>query len=422
MKLLDKTVRNLLGYAIVVLLISIPVFYFIIEQLYYKDVDDALRLKKEELVLRTRRIHNERDLRLWLGMDLEVRLYPLPSAGVVRDTIYPKIYFDTLVREMEPYRELRTSLTIHQKTYLATIRRSLVESEDLIVGIAEAQAVLLILLFGGWIIINRQTSLSIWLPFERIIDWLKHYEMGKDPNYGIPSSGISEFDTLNAVVGDLIHKNHGIFIQQKNFIENASHEMQTPVAILQSKLDLLVGSEGLTEEQARYLQSMYEAIERLNHLNKSLLLLSQIENHQFEDVSAVSVNSLLKKILEHLEEAISAKGVTVNKAMEKDKVVMGNGMLMEICISNLLSNAVNHAVDRGMIEIILNQDRLLVRNSGKPLPFSEGILFTRFGKDKRSKYGVGLGLAIVKQICDMMGFDLEYRYQEDKHEFMIRFR
>ncbi|MFA6084837.1 sensor histidine kinase [Mucilaginibacter sp.] len=421
MKLLDKTVRNLLGYAVVVLLISIPVFYFIIEELYYQDVDDALRLKKKELIIRTHSLKNEHDMRLWLGMDQEVRMYPLPKGDVSGDTIYPKLYLDTLDKEMEPYRELRTTLTINDKTYLTTIRRSLVESQDLIVGIAEAQAILLILLFGGWIIINRQTSRRIWLPFERIIEWLKDYEMGKNPQSGIPSSGISEFDTLNEVVNDLIQKNHGIFTQQKNFIENASHEMQTPVAILQSKLDLLVVSEGLTAEQARYIQSQYEAIERLNHLNKSLLLLSQIENHQFEETSSVSVENLTNKILGHLEEAIHDKQISVNTVITVDKILQGNPMLIEICLSNLLSNAVNHTPEKGTIEIILDENILRIRNSGQPLGFSEKVLFTRFGKDKASKHGVGLGLAIVRQITDLMKLSVDYTYIADNHQFTIRF-
>lgn len=421
MKLLDKMVKNLLAYAIVVLLISIPVFYFIIEELYYQDVDDALRLKRKELVIRMRKLKNEHDILLWLGMDQEVHIYPLSLTAASRDTIYPKLYLDTLDEEMEPYRELRTTGTINNQSYLVTIRRSLVESEDLIVGIAEAQAILLILLFGGWIIINRQTSKKIWQPFEQIIDWLKRYEMGNDPHSGITSSGISEFDTLNEVVSDLIKKNHGVFTQQKNFIENASHEMQTPLAILQSKLDLLVASEGLTAEQARYLQSQYEAIERLNHLNRSLLLLSQIENNQFEELSSISVESLIKKILGHLEEAIHGKEIYVKTKYEADKILSGNPMLMEICLSNLLSNAVNHTPLKGSIEIVLNEAILQFRNSGTPLGFSEEILFTRFGKTKASKYGVGLGLAIVRQITELMKISVEYTYTDDAHQFTMRF-
>lgn len=421
MKLLDKTVRNLLVYAILVLLISIPVFYFIIEQLYYQDVDDALRLKKSELNIRTQQLRTDYDINLWLKMDQEVRLFPLQSPVIPPDTIYPKIYYDTLAMEMEPYRELRTSVTINNKHYITTIRRSLVESQDLIVGIAEAQAVLLILLFGGWIIINRQTSRNIWRPFEQIIDWLKAYEIGKDPNFSIPSSGIFEFDTLNKVVDDLINKNHGIFLQQKNFIENASHEMQTPVAILQAKLDLLIVSEGLTAEQARYLQAQYEAIERLTHLNRSLLLLSQIENNQFDGMAPVLLKVLLNKILEHLKEGMLEKKIQISNIAKFDKTVIGNPMLIEICLSNLISNAINHTPAKGLIEIMMNETQLRIRNSGAPLGFSEKILFTRFGKNKANKYGVGLGLAIVRQIADMMGMQIIYTYEYGMHTFTLWF-
>lgn len=420
MKLLDKTVRILLLYAIVVLLVSIPAFYLVIVKLDYKDVKDALLLKKEILIENTKRLSGEHDIKVWLEMDREVSMHVYNGTLPIKDSIYQKRYLNTLEKEVEPYLELKTTLNIQGKTYLTTIRRSLVEKKELIIEIVKTQAVLLILLFGGWIIINRNISRKIWKPFDEIIAWLKKYEMGKDPYSGITSSGIAEFDVLNKVVNDLIYKNHDTFIQQKNFIENASHEMQTPVAILQSKLDLLIGSQGLTAEQARYLQSLYEAIERLNHLNKSLLLLSQIENNQFDDLSAIALPAVIAKVIEHLEEVIDEKGLQLKLDIMADKIIRGNPMLMEICLSNLITNAVNHTPVNGYINIVLDDQRLVIENSGKPLSFEPQLLFTRFGKSKTSKFGVGLGLAIVKQIADFMPIGINYQYA-NKHCFTLKF-
>jgi signal transduction histidine kinase len=420
MKLLDKTVRILLLYAIVVLLVSIPAFYLVIVKLDYKDVKDALLLKKEVLIENTKRLSGEHDIKVWLEMDREVSMHVYNGTLPIKDSIYQKRYLNTLEKEVEPYLELKTTLNIQGKTYLTTIRRSLVEKKELIIEIVKTQAVLLILLFGGWIIINRNISRKIWKPFDEIIAWLKKYEMGKDPYSGITSSGIAEFDVLNKVVNDLIYKNHDTFIQQKNFIENASHEMQTPVAILQSKLDLLIGSQGLTAEQARYLQSLYEAIERLNHLNKSLLLLSQIENNQFDDLSAIALPAVIAKVIEHLEEVIDEKGLQLKLDIMADKIIRGNPMLMEICLSNLITNAVNHTPVNGYINIVLDDQRLVIENSGEPLSFEPQLLFTRFGKSKTSKFGVGLGLAIVKQIADFMPIGINYQYT-NKHCFTLKF-
>jgi signal transduction histidine kinase len=420
MKLLDKTVRILLLYAIVVLLVSIPAFYLVIVKLDYKDVKDALLLKKEILIENTKRLSGEHDIKVWLEMDREVSMHVYNGTLPIKDSIYQKRYLNTLEKEVEPYLELKTTLNIQGKTYLTTIRRSLVEKKELIIEIVKTQAVLLILLFGGWIIINRNISRKIWKPFDEIIAWLKKYEMGKDPYSGITSSGIAEFDVLNKVVNDLIYKNHDTFIQQKNFIENASHEMQTPVAILQSKLDLLIGSQGLTAEQARYLQSLYEAIERLNHLNKSLLLLSQIENNQFDDLSAIALPAVIAKVIEHLEEVIDEKGLQLKLDIMADKIIRGNPMLMEICLSNLITNAVNHTPANGYINIVLDDQRLVIENSGEPLSFEPQLLFTRFGKSKTSKFGVGLGLAIVKQIADFMPIGINYQYA-NKHCFTLKF-
>ena len=420
MKLLDKTVRVLLLYAIVVLLVSIPAFYLVILKLDYKDVKDALLLKKEILTENTKRLSGEDDIKVWLEMDREVSMHVYNGPLPIKDSIYQKRYLNALEKEVEPYLELKTTLNIQGKTYLTTIRRSLVEKKELIIEIVKTQIVLLILLFGGWIIINRNISRKIWKPFDEIIAWLKKYEMGKDPYSGITSSGIAEFDVLNKVVNDLIYKNHDTFIQQKNFIENASHEMQTPVAILQSKLDLLIGSQGLTAEQARYLQSLYEAIERLNHLNKSLLLLSQIENNQFDDLSAIALPAVIAKVIEHLEEVIDEKGLLLELDIIADKIIRGNAMLMEICLSNLITNAVNHTPVNGYINIVLDDQKLVIENSGEPLSFEPQLLFTRFGKSKTSKFGVGLGLAIVKQIADFMPIGINYQYA-NKHCFTLKF-
>jgi signal transduction histidine kinase len=419
MKLLTKTSRILLAYAIIVLLISIPLFYFVIEQLYYQDVDDALRLKKEELVIRTKKLHSEKDLGLWLAMDNDVKI-KLSGSVLVKDSIYPRLYLDTLAHEMEPYRELSTSLKINDKTYHTIIRRSLVESQDLIVGIAEVQGILLVIMFIGWLLINRRISKRIWEPFDEIIAWLEKYEVDKNQLLLVKNSGIVEFDILNKVVNDLVVKNHRTYTNQKNFIENASHEMQTPVAILQSKLDLLVQSAGLTAEQARYLQSLYEVIERLNHLNSSLLLLSRIENQQFADKTLISVKSIMLKVLDHLEEITINKQILLKTEIEEDRQIEGNSVLVEILISNLLANAVHHTPESGTIHLRLTHQFFFIENSGLPLPFDTDKLFIRFGKKNVNRYGVGLGLAIAKEICQLYHLEIKYTYS-GSHRFTVYF-
>ncbi|UOE49827.1 HAMP domain-containing histidine kinase [Mucilaginibacter sp. SMC90] len=419
MKLLTKTSRILLGYAIVVLLVSIPLFYFVIEQLYYQDIDDALRLRKEELIIRTKKLQSERDIALWLAMDNDVKIGA--SAPPLRDSIYPKLYLDTLAHEMEPYRELATSLQVNHRRYRATIRRSLVESQDLIVGIAEVQGILLIILFIGWLLINRNISKKIWSPFDQIIDWLQNYEVDKEQTLIYTDSGVMEFDQLNRVVNELVNKNQKTYSDQKNFIENASHEMQTPVAILQSKLDLLLQSQGLTREQAHHLQSSYEVIERLTHLNQSLLLLSRIENQQFPDLVEVSIKTAVAKILDHLQALIDDKPISLSVYLNADRMLQGHPVLIEILLSNLITNAVHHTPAKGHIHIAITDHCFLIEKSGTPLSFDHSQLFSRFGKKNTNRQGVGLGLAIAHEISQLYQLKLHYQFREQKHQFAIVF-
>lgn len=419
MKLLNKSIRQLAQYALIIFLICVPLFYFIIEQLYIQDVDDALFLKRDELRVRVSHLHTQQDIDLWLAMDDDVRIAPL-SRTAAGDSIYFTQY--PLPHEIEPYRELVSSVTIENRPYRLIVRASLLESRDLIIGIAEAQAVLLLLLLAGWVLIIRFRSRKTWRPFYSTIAQLRQYELdgGHLPNF--ERSAIREFDDLNKAITELVSRNHRVYLSQKAFIENASHEMQTPLAIFRSKLDNMIEGRSLTTRESEDFEVLYEAVQRLHQLNKGLLLLSRIGNNQFPESGDLSVAMLLHNSVSFLQDMIESKGIRLQLEPAQDVRMQGSETLVQIMITNLLTNAIQHNQPNGTVAIHLADARLTIVNSGHPLPFRSEDLFARFKKHASPQKGLGLGLAIVKEIADKYALRVHYEYSDPLHSFSIHFQ
>jgi signal transduction histidine kinase len=203
----------------------------------------------------------------------------------------------------------------------------------------------------------------------------------------------------------------------KNFADNASHEMQTPLAVINSKLDLLIQEPNLDNKQVTQLQAMYDAVARLTKLNQSLLLLAKIENNQFTQAETVKLDVLIKEKLLQLEDLINAKHLRMHTDLEPVQAKL-NDYLADILLNNLLSNAIRHNTDNGRIDIRLRSRELMISNTGSFLTFPAAGIFDRFTKGAYSE-GTGLGLAIVKQICDRYNFKIAYSSRNETHSFSI---
>jgi signal transduction histidine kinase len=195
--------------------------------------------------------------------------------------------------------------------------------------------------------------------------------------------------------------------------------MQTPLAIINSKLDLLIQDIGLGEAHHRPVQAMYDAIGRLRQLNQSLLLLTKIENNQFADTTSIDLALLIGEKLIQLEDPLRDRHLKVYTEMDHLPLPI-NGYLADILLNNLLTNAIRHNHNGGKIDIQLGERSLRISNSGPELGFEAATIFDRFVKGTHSG-GSGLGLAIVRQICDNYRFPLHYGFEEGVHTIEIQF-
>jgi signal transduction histidine kinase len=247
------------------------------------------------------------------------------------------------------------------------------------------------------------------------------FDVTRNESLTLPAeTGTTEFNELNKVITALADRVNRAYHHQKQFVENASHEMQTPLAIIRSKLELLINQPGLTEKNAALIADITEANDRLSQMNRTLLLLAKIENNQFPETEQVDISHLLKNVIEvfkgHYEEF-----PVLRTTIENVFTVSVNRILIEVMITNLIKNAIDHNQPDGYINISLSKNTLTIENTGPALSVPPHDLFERFKKGSHQTKTTGLGLALVKQICNLYHFTITYNYNDGWHRIMVNF-
>jgi signal transduction histidine kinase len=419
MRLLNRTIISYLIYSILVFLTVTPVFYYMINWIFIKEVDETLLSKKNEIQFKAQKIKSDEELRIWENLDEDIRIAPL-TGGLIYDSIYFSSHYDSLSREVEPYRVLSTVIEIGGKSYNLVVRVSLLESEDLIKALSITQAVVLFVLLMGLLFINWRLSKIIWKPFYHTLEELKKFDVEKANPLTLIDTRVKEFKDLNSVIRHLSERNYKTFVNQKEFTENAAHEMQTPLAVFKSKLELLMQTHP-TEEQAKLIESLNDATSRLARLNRALLLLSKIDNRQFLEVEPVNVGDLTDRIISHIQPEIDAKGISILIDRKTSVVVNFNNTLIEVMLSNLIHNAIRYSPRNTEIRIVITKRQWEISNMGNPLNFSVEKVFERFQKGNNDSSSTGLGLAIAKKICDTNGLKIGYDFDNNHHVFRITY-
>ncbi len=420
MKLLQKTIRSYFIYSVIILLVAVPVFYYVIQGIVREDIDEDLLNTKELLKPKISDALRNNSISQLKFLDHDITV-SVSSASKELDTLSTIEIFDTIAKELVPHRLLTSYFTVNGKPCMLQVKKSLVDNDDLIASIVKVQIILLILLLGGLFIINRNLSKKIWKPFYLTLQKLQHYKVEKHEPLSLSKSSITEFDDLNSSLQELTDRTHQSFISQKEFTENASHEMQTPLAVFQSKLELLMQTTPLTEEQAELMDGLADAGQRMSRLNKSLVLITKIENSQFTEKEDVSLKICIEKFMLLYLPQINEKQIIVENRIAEDEVLYANIALVEVLISNLIGNAIRHNITGGIIVIELQNAILTIQNTGKLLSLDENKIFKRFTKDNADANSIGLGLEIVKKICLINHYIISYRFQNGLHSFTVNF-
>jgi signal transduction histidine kinase len=405
---------NILASILALLLGSIS-YYFTVHYVLIHQLDDTLKIEEAEILDNVK--NHDRLPQPANYRDQQISFQPAEMP-------VPRQFTDTKKlgrhhHQKEPYRELIFSVTAGGQLYTVSVSQSEEESEDLLWLIMMITAGMILLLLGTLFLANRLLLRRIWQPFYRTLAGMREFNLSSRLPLPAGDTDIEEFRILDEATRQMTQQILKDYEMLKNFTDNASHEMQTPVAIINSKLDLLIQDHELGERHHRPIQAMYNAISRLRQLNQSLLLLTKIENQQFGRTDAIDMAALIEEKLTQLEDPLRDRRLTVHKDIDRVQLAI-NDYLADILLNNLLLNAIRHNQDAGTLSIRLRETGLRISNTGPPVPFDPGTIFDRFIKGAHSS-GTGLGLAIVRQICDNYHFDLTYSFDNQMHTIDIRF-
>lgn len=418
MKLLNYTST----YFSIILIIIIPIwaglFYYAMLDEVYDSMDDGLDNQRLLIISKA-----AKDSTVLVRKDFEEGNYAISSIPSARAISHKDRSIDTLMymqneKDYEPVRMLQTVFKNGNNYYQLKVITSMVEEDDLITELTHA---LLWLYFGlvlTIIILNNLLLRNIWKPFYQLLKQLTNFRLYDAQPLKLFRSRIDEFNMMQVTVQRFLKNNTAAFNRQKQFIENASHELQTPLAIALNKLELLAENNFLNEDQAHLLGSALSNLERLKRLNQSLLLLSKIENEQFDGRSEVVVNDLVGRILEDFSEQIDFYNLKLNYLQENVVKWMINPDLADILLSNLIKNSIKHNAKDGWINVTLSDHKLIIENSGDTA-LDEEVIFNRFYKNSPSSESTGLGLAIAKAVTAVSHLTLDYMYN-GKHIFTIK--
>jgi signal transduction histidine kinase len=415
MKLFSKYNRVNLLATIIIFLLSSASFYIAIRFILIGQVDDDLRIEKREIETYVK----EHGLLPEPIPVKDQRITYAPTIEHLAKNKYKTIDgYDPEDKEKNSYRILEFGIDANGKSYTVTVAKSLEGTDDLAHSILLITSVTILLILIVFVIINHVLLHRLWKPFYDSLDAIKKFRIDKKQSLDFPSSKIDEFAFMNQTLEKATNQAQQDYLLLKEFTENASHEMQTPLSIIRSKLDLLIQEENLSENQSRTVQSAYGAIEKLSRLNQSLLLLTKIENNQYAETAAVDLKQKIGEKIDAFNELWQNQSISVSSSLEDISVEM-NIALADILLNNLLSNATRHNFQNGSIQIELTKTHLRITNSSLQKELDRQRLFSRFSRSIDGKGYTGLGLSIIKQICDASGFIIDYSIIEQQHSFTI---
>ncbi len=344
----------------------------------------------------------------------------------LKDTIpeMGPVYSDTLVmhttlQRIEPHMKLEAVKNVNGRSYRVILYDLVIEADDIKDVVQESLskifALLLILIVG----LGLLGSYYVFRPFRMTLSSIKNFSLKQVKPIVLPDSSTTEFRRLNSFIKEMTDKMSKDYLSLKEFTENASHEMQTPLAIAQGKLEILLGDEKLTEEQLDLINSAQNAINRVSRLGNSLSLLAKIDNREFSETTEINFTELLNRFIYDFKELIDLKSLNLKTKLEDNQFVRGNLVLIELLLTNLLNNAIRHNFIEGYIDIQLNHKQMIIENSGIELKYHPNEYFKRFTKGTNDPLSSGLGLSIIKKICDDMGFSINYENQEKRHIIIL---
>ena len=416
--LLRKASRTFLINSIAFMMLSGVALYFYTRSLLNNEIEEELLSTKDRVAHLLQSNPDIQDI----PPVITITQVPTPQKNTSKDTLI----YDPLQDEIELFRELSGTQLINGKNYRITVRAMVIESEQILLGIIFIFLILIALALFFLFYLNRSHNAKLWQPFFNNLKRIKNFNIKSEEPLQLEQSDTLEFDELNQEMLLLTSKIQIDYRNLRQFTEDVSHEIQTPLAMMQAKIETLFNEPELNEKQYTILSSLQDDIRRLKNLNKRLILLAKIENNQFAQEQEISINNIIEAITQNFKELTNT---TFHVAADTILYVKMDPYLAQILCTNLISNAVKYTLKNQPVSIAIRDQNLRVSNAGSQALKQPAHVFDRFYIEGNRKDSTGLGLSIVKKICEHYGFLPLYTYQNKKespgdygyHQFEIQF-
>jgi len=421
MKLVNQVTIRLSLAIIPLMIIWGALFYFRMMEEINDETDDALDLYAEQIIIRVlagQRLPSSTD-----GTNNTYIIKPVSQSYA--DTVSRLRYFneDIFIPEKEETEPARTLVTIFQDkngtNYELRVSSPTFERDDLLYTILYWISLLYITLAILIIIICIFVFRTSLTPFYKLLHWLDNHKPGGNKLYTIDiQTNITEFNKLKTAAQNAVNRSEELRIRENEFIGNASHELQTPLAILNNQIEWMLESNNFNETQMTGLVNMRRTLSSVIRLNKTLLLLSKIEGKQYYESEEINIKSLIEELINTYADIFESKSISVEHNLSDNCTVMMNTTLANVLFSNLIKNAFVHSDQYSLIRISSTNHSISFSNQGNE-PLDESLIFNRFYSKRRNNNSSGLGLSLVNSIVKLYNMNLKYKHDNGWHQFLL---
>lgn len=413
MKLINKISYHFLFSSMLIFIIVSAGLYFVIENTITEETDEQLSNISQKAVQK-------------LKSGRAVSFSPFVEIIQVNKANDKNEFKDVLIKsnkedDREPFRQLTTFVNVNGKNYKIIVRISLIEKEDMLYSIVLVVSSAFLLFILILYFTNKTVSKKILKDFHDTLKKLENFSLKNDVQLQLTNSKIEEFEQLNKSLLFLAEKAKSEYRSLKEFSEEMNHEIQTPISVIKSKLELLLQSNDLSEDELSLLDTSLKNLSRLERINKSLLLLNKLEHKDLFETTNINLAEEIDNVIAANNDFIVSKKITLNRSLEYDFELKANRQLINILLSNIISNAIKHNVNSGKIDIQLKNNELIISNTGPVPKENTEKFFERFYKESASTKSVGLGLTIVKKICDLYRIEIKNNFLDNLHDVILKF-
>ncbi|RFZ94908.1 sensor histidine kinase [Mucilaginibacter conchicola] len=329
-------------------------------------------------------------------------------------------FYNAELKRDECRMDVTSYYNINNKVYAVSTYNYVTQGKQIIMGMVYALAWKMGLITLSVLISGRLVSKYILSSFKQTLRSIEQFTLGSKEKLVLAPTSTAEFKELNSFLQNMTDRAVKEYAAVKEFSENASHEVQTPLAVMRTKLELLSETE-INAEQAQLIGDMQYSIEKLVKINRSLLLLTKLNNSEYQTTEMVKFCRIAKDMVKALEPHLEVKGIELRNHIGSNIPLQIHPVLAEILLNNLLSNAIRYNDPDGYIDITLTTTQLTVKNPGLAPEVDPAMLFQRFKKSNQCADSVGLGLSIVQQICSVNNFEVNYSYENQEHILRVDF-